>query len=94
MGSTPTVEAYRREAGFLHIAASLKPVEREVNIAERDVHQTQIERRKERGARPPFDVRHTSSRFASLSCCRERAHDGGHHQDTVRGRTFRLDELL
>ena len=94
MGSTAAVEAYRREAGFLHIAASPKPVEREVDIAERDAHQTQIERRKERGTRQPFGVRHASSRFASVSGCRERADKGGHHRDTVRGRTFRLDEIL
>ena len=88
------MEADPREAGFLEIAASPKPVEREVDIAERNAHQTQLERWKERGTRPPFDFRHASSRFASLSCRRERAHEGGHHRDTVRGRTFRLDEIL
>ena len=92
--SDADVEAYRREAGFLHIAASPKPVEREVNIAERDAHQTQIERRNERGARQPFGFRHASSRFASFvrlprARPRRRTSPG-----IVRGRTFRLDELL
>jgi hypothetical protein len=67
------VEAYPREAGFLDIAASPKPVECEVNIAERDAHQAQLERWNERGTRQAFDFCYASSRFASFSCCRERA---------------------
>jgi hypothetical protein len=38
------VEAYRCEARFFQIAASPKPAEREVIIADCDAHQIQIER--------------------------------------------------
>jgi hypothetical protein len=61
------VEAYRREPGLLDVAALPKPVEREVDIAQRDAHHTQVERRNERGARQPFRFHHASSRFASVA---------------------------